>query len=58
LEAVRKEGFEQGHKQGLNKGFSEGYEEYLLYFHELLSQGLTTDEIKQRLDQEYAFSCS
>ncbi len=53
---ARKEGREDGIEFGMAKGRSEGRkkgrEERDTYFLELLDQGLSTDEIKQRIYSE------
>ena len=43
----RREAKEEGHEEGLK----EGMEEERKYFLELLNQGLTIEEIKERLNQ-------
>jgi hypothetical protein len=48
LEVAREEGWEDGHEEGMEKA----HEEDRQYFLELLNQGLTIDEIKQRLNQK------
>jgi len=48
-EEGREDGLEEGLEKGLEKGRTEGREESRHYFLKLLSQGLTIDEIKQRL---------
>jgi len=45
IEVAREEGFEEG----LEEGRMEGRKKYLQYVLELLNQGLTTEEIKERL---------
>lgn len=49
IEEAQKQGLEQGLKQGIEQGFAKGRKERDQYFFELLDQGLTVDEIKQKL---------
>jgi flagellar biosynthesis/type III secretory pathway protein FliH len=46
---ARDEGLEEGLKKGLKKGREEGLEEGRQRFFELLDQGLSAEDIKQRL---------
>jgi flagellar biosynthesis/type III secretory pathway protein FliH len=52
LEVAREEGWEDGHEEGHTEGMNESRQ----YFLELLNQGLTIEEIKQRLNQKEAVS--
>jgi len=48
LEVAREEGREDGLEEGLEKGLEKGRQ----YFLEMIDQGLSIEEIKQRLNQE------
>jgi hypothetical protein len=50
LKVAREEGWEDG----LEEGMERAHEEAQQYFLELLNQGLTIEEIKQRLNQKEA----
>ena len=45
------EGRQEGRKEGRQEGRQEGRKESWQYFSELLNQGLTIEEIKQRLNK-------
>ena len=47
----RREAREEGRQEGHEEGLKEGMEEERKYFLELLNQGLTIEEIKERLNQ-------
>jgi len=49
LEKGIEQGLEKGLEQGLEKGIEQGMEKSRQYFLDLLNQGLTIEEIKQRL---------
>jgi len=51
LEVAREEGREDGLEEGRQEGRQEGRKESRQYFSELLNQGLTIEEIKQRLNK-------
>ena len=51
-EEAREDGIEIGHKEGHKEGRKEERIERDKYFLELLDQGLSVEEIKQRLKQE------
>ena len=51
LEVAREEGREDGLEEGRQEGRQEGRKESWQYFSELLNQGLTIEEIKQRLNK-------
>jgi len=48
----RREAHEEGREEGLEEGEEIGQEKSRQYFLELLNQGLTIEEIKERLEQE------
>jgi len=46
---AKEEGMEEGHKKGREEGHKEGREEERKYFLNMLNQGLTVEEIRERL---------
>jgi len=54
LEVAREEGREDGIEEGIEKGREEGMERGRQYFLEMINQGLTIEEIKERLNQKEA----
>jgi flagellar biosynthesis/type III secretory pathway protein FliH len=44
------EGMKKGMKKGMNKGMNKGIEKSRQHFLEMINQGLSIEEIKQRLD--------
>jgi predicted transposase YdaD len=51
----QKEAIEVAREEGMEYGREEGREEERHYFLELLNQGLTVEEIKERLQKEEVF---
>ena len=51
-EEALEEGMEIGREEGLEDGIEIGHEEERQYFLELINQGLTIEEIKERLQQK------
>ena len=51
---ARKEGFEEGEHIGLQKGAQKARTEERQLFLDLLNQGLSVEEIKQRLEEQKA----
>jgi len=56
MRAVREEALEEGRKEGEEIGMEKAHEEDRLYFMELIDQGLTIEEIKERLNQKEVFN--
>ena len=58
LEVAREEGREDGLEEGMAQGMTQGMEKSRQHFLEMISQGLSIEEIKRRLKQEEEISLS